>query len=203
MRHVIRVFVTALLLVGVLLTPVPTTAEPARAAPGAGTDRWDPVTTVLGTRSRLSPTADGERALWTWPLAGLPPVVRRFDPPPQPWLPGHRGIDLAGTAGEPVLAVDAGVVSYSGVIAGVGNVSITHGNGIRSTYQPVADRVPQGTRVRRGQIIGSLDPAGTHCPPRACLHLGAKRSSDDYLDPLLFLQGAELTLRPVHEGASS
>ena len=29
-----------------------------------------------------------------WPVA-LARVVRRFDPPPQPWLAGHRGVDLA------------------------------------------------------------------------------------------------------------
>ena len=38
-----------------------------------------------------------------WPLDGPPRPVRRFDPPPQPWLPGHRGVDLAAApaAGGP------------------------------------------------------------------------------------------------------
>src|SRR5690606_7535553 len=36
------------------------------------------------------------------------PVVRRFAPPPEPWLPGHRGVDLAAAPGAVVHAAGAG-----------------------------------------------------------------------------------------------
>lgn len=160
------------------------------------------VSQVLGLR--LPPTAladqDGDRsrtALWDWPLVGTPPVTRAFDPPAQRWLPGHRGIDLAGVAGEQVLAVDAGVVTFSGEIAGVGMVSVTHESGLRSTYQPVEDRVTRGDRVRRGQSIGILGGTASHCILSDCLHLGAVRGRDDYVDPLPLLLGAQLSLLPV------
>lgn len=152
------------------------------------------------THPRFVPGAVGDRArtaLWDWPLVGAPPVARSFDPPGQRWLPGHRGIDLAGVAGEQVLAVDAGVVTFSGTIVGVGMVSVTHEDGLRSTYQPVEDRQDRGARVGRGQRLGVLGTDGSHCALRPCLHLGAVRGPDAYIDPLLLLLGAELALLPL------
>lgn len=153
-----------------------------------------------GHKAHTAHTDSGDRsrtALWDWPLVGTPPVVAAFDPPAQRWLPGHRGVDLGGVVGEQVLAVDEGVVTFSGEIAGVGMVSVTHESGLRSTYQPVDGRVPRGERVRRGQALGTLDTTASHCVPGACLHLGALRGRDDYVDPLPLLLGAELSLLPV------
>lgn len=39
-----------------------------------------------------------------WPLAPRPHVERAFDKPAENWLPGHRGVDLGGSAGQSVLA---------------------------------------------------------------------------------------------------
>lgn len=134
--------------------------------------------------------------IWDWPLAGRPSLVHRFDAPAQRWLPGHRGIDLGGRNGGPVRAVADGVVAYSGIIAGVGVVSVQHPDGLRSTYQPVQDRVGRGEHVRSGQPLGTLGTGG-HCVVRTCLHLGAKRG-EGYLDPLLLLQAWEVSLLPMH-----
>jgi len=41
------------------------------------------------------------RAGYGWPIDG-PVVVRRFDPPPAPWLAGHRGVDLGAAPGGAV-----------------------------------------------------------------------------------------------------
>lgn len=139
------------------------------------------------------------RASWQWPLRGPREVVKPFDPPAKRWLPGHRGVDLAGYSYAPVLAVADGTVTYSGNIAGVGIVSITHPDGIRSTYQPVTERVDEGTEVAAGEVIGYLGAIGSHCRVRTCLHLGAVRGKDHYLDPLLLLQVWELTLLPHGE----
>ena len=59
--------------------------------------------------------------LFIWPVPA-PSVVRPFDPPPQPWLAGHRGVDLAGTPGSPVHSPGAGRVVFAGVVAGRGVV---------------------------------------------------------------------------------
>lgn len=151
---------------------------------------------ALGLRS-LEKTDRRSTAAWGWPLVGRPEVAQGYDPPAQRWLAGHRGIDLRGVEGEPVLAVDAGVVSYSGEIAGVGIVSVTHASGLRSTYQPVEERAGRGTRVARGDRLGRLRPgAQGHCALHACLHLGARRG-DSYVDPTPLLQDLELSLLPV------
>ncbi|WP_114906151.1 M23 family metallopeptidase [Ornithinimicrobium murale] len=153
---------------------------------------------VHGTVGRGASQAVEPRGSWQWPLPGQPEVVNTFDPPEERWLPGHRGVDLAGFTYAPVLAVADGTVSYSGRIAGVGIVSVTHPSGVRSTYQPVTERIEQGQPVSAGDRLGLLGVLGSHCLPRTCLHLGAVRGKDDYLDPLLFLQAWELTLLP-HE----
>jgi murein DD-endopeptidase MepM/ murein hydrolase activator NlpD len=171
------------------------TGEPSRAP-----DLGSVVSTLLGTRGvSAGPGARSVTALWQWPLTGEPDVVRGFDPPEQRWLAGHRGIDLAGVAGEPVRAVDAGVVAYSGTIAGVGVVSVDHASGLRSTYQPVGERVGRGARVARGDRLGRLDTGG-HCLVLDCLHLGARRGRDHYIDPTPLLQPVELSLLPVDPG---
>ncbi len=194
-----RLVATACVLLVVLMlggtgTPV-AVADPRGPVPD-GSGAW--VSAWLGVRERPPATTQDRRrtALWGWPLAGTPRIVQGFDPPQERWGRGHRGLDLAGVAGERVLAVDDGVVTFSGEVAGVGVVSITHVSGLRSTYQPVEDRVPRGSRVAREQPLGRL-AAGGHCPVHDCLHLGAVRGRDGYVDPTPLLLGVELSLLPV------
>lgn len=169
------------------------------AVGGSETARAGLVASQVVAVRALPAAPDRERtARWGWPLAGTPEIARGFDLPEQRWGAGHRGIDLVGVAGEPVLAVEAGVVTYSGVIAGVGVVSVTHESGLRSTYQPVDDRSARGSRVGRGEGIGRLDTGG-HCLVSDCLHLGAVRGDDAYVDPTPLLLGVELSLLPVRD----
>src|SRR5690349_15325831 len=91
---------------------------------------------------------------WWWPLAGRPVVTRGFDPPPQPWLPGHRGVDLGAAEADEVRAAGAGVVAFAGEVAGRGVVSIDHAGGLRTTYEPVLSTVDAGQAVGLGEPIG-------------------------------------------------
>ncbi|HEV2929927.1 MAG TPA: peptidoglycan DD-metalloendopeptidase family protein, partial [Propionibacteriaceae bacterium] len=75
-----------------------------------------------------------------WPLAGTPEVIRGFAAPEHDYGPGHRGVDLAARAGEPVLAAAAGMVAYAGSVGGRGVVSIDHDD-TRTTYEPVSPQV--------------------------------------------------------------
>jgi hypothetical protein len=77
---------------------------------------------------------------FVWPV-DPPQVVRRFDPPPQPWLAGHRGVDLAAPPGSIVRAAGAGTIAFAGRIAGRGVVSVAHSNGLRTTYEPAIPAV--------------------------------------------------------------
>ncbi len=92
-------------------------------------------------------------------------------------------------------AVSDGVVSFSGVINGVGIVSVVHPDGLLSTYQPVLNAPAKGERVGTGDTIGTLGVKGSHCWPLVCLHLGA-RQGKEYLDPMLFLRPWVVSLLP-------
>ncbi|WP_169333359.1 M23 family metallopeptidase [Demetria terragena] len=134
--------------------------------------------------SRPLPTPAGQAV---WPLQPTPRVVRPFDAPPQPWAAGHRGVDLLGRPSQPVRAALPGTITYSGVIAGRGVVSIGHADGSRTTYEPLQHRATKGTQVEAGDTIGTLTPAPSHCAPAACLHWGLLVGPDSYRDPLTLL----------------
>jgi murein DD-endopeptidase MepM/ murein hydrolase activator NlpD len=121
-----------------------------------------------------------------WPLDGPPRPVRDFDPPPQPWLAGHRGVDLAAPVGARVRSAGAGVVLFAGLVAGRPVVTVGHTDGLRTTYEPVRPSVRAGTRVAAGAPLGELAPGHPGCPASACLHWGLRRG-EEYLDPLALL----------------
>lgn len=123
-------------------------------------------------------------------------VRRRFDPPAHTWSPGHRGVDLAATVGQPVLSAGAGTVSFSGVVAGRGVVTVRHSGGLRTTYEPVDRRPAVGVTVARGGPIGVLATTAGHCAPAACLHWGAV-SGESYRDPLSLLDPGHPVLLPL------
>jgi murein DD-endopeptidase MepM/ murein hydrolase activator NlpD len=131
---------------------------------------------------------------WRSPVGTLD-LLTRFDPPPEPWLPGHRGVDLAAGTELPVTAAGAGTVVFADDLAGRGVVSIVHDNGLRTTYEPVEPLVAAGATVTAGQTIGHLQPGHDSCPGRTCLHLGLKRGPL-YLDPMLLFGGGEVRLLP-------
>ncbi|WP_084469600.1 peptidoglycan DD-metalloendopeptidase family protein [Jiangella gansuensis] len=147
-------------------------------------------------------TALASAAGWVYPIgppAGPAPVVHGFDPPDSPWLAGHRGTDLAGTAGAEVRAAGPGRVTYAGPLAGRGVVVIDHGT-VRTTYEPVTASVTVGDAVIAGQAVGTLAAAGSHCAPDICLHWGA-REGDRYVDPLALVgaAGGDVRLLPLDD----
>jgi murein DD-endopeptidase MepM/ murein hydrolase activator NlpD len=148
------------------------------------------------------PRAPAPVAAFGWPLDGSPSVVRRFDPPPEPWLAGHRGVDLAAEPGAAVRAAGAGVVAFAGMVAGRGVVSVDHPNGLRTTYEPVDVLVAAGTAVARGTQLGVVVPGHAGCPVAACLHWGLRRG-DTYLDPLMLLGFVRVRLLPLDGAAQN
>ena len=114
-------------------------------------------------------------------------VVRGFVPPTSQWGPGHRGVDLATSPGEPVRAAAAGTVSFAGRVAGRGVVVVTHADGVRTEYEPVTPLVRQGVAVVRGEALGLVHGTHDDCAPGRCLHWGARRGAA-YFDPLRLLR---------------
>ncbi len=129
----------------------------------------------------------GQEPRFSWPLSPTPEVTRPFQQPQTEYGPGHRGIDLAATPGQPVLAAGPGVVVFAGQVAAQGVVSIDHDGGLRTTYEPVVPTVPAGTQVYTGQQIGVVVPGHPGCPVAACLHWGVRRG-EEYLNPLALIQ---------------
>src|SRR5690606_38774912 len=74
----------------------------------------------------------------------------------------HKGIDFDARTGDPVMAVADGVVSYSGVRSGYGNVvEIDHGNGYVTRYAHNSRNTVQvGDLVRVGQQIARAGSTG-------------------------------------------
>ncbi len=142
-------------------------------------------------RRRIAPVARrlvaaaAAASLWAWPVAASHPVVKPFLAPLTPYGTGHRGIDIGATAGIEVRAPDDGVVRFAGWVVDRPVLSIDHGGGLVSSFEPVTPSVAAGERVQRGQVVGVLEPG--HCA-RACLHLGA-RLHGEYVSPLLYLGG--------------
>jgi len=185
-----RLWTACAILVLLLLPAGPAAARPAAPAPA-----------VPGPAVPAVPDPPAPVSGYRWPLAGAPAVTRPFQPPPRPWLPGHRGVDLAGSPGLLVLAAGTGVVAFAGSVAGVGVVSIDHPGGLRTTYEPVTPLVAAGAPVVAGQPIGVLLPGHEGCPVAACLHWGLRRGGD-YLDPLTLLGLARVRLYPVTVASS-
>ena len=150
------------------------------------------------TPASAEPGAVAVAALWSSPLGAPPLVTRPFDAPSSPYGPGHRGVDLAGGPGSPVLAAGDGVIVFAGMVAGRPVVSVDHAGGLRTTYEPVDPSVAAGMRISRGSVLGTLRAGHLGCPVAACLHWGLRRG-ETYLDPLTLLRPPQVRLLPLDD----
>jgi hypothetical protein len=119
---------------------------------------------------------------YAWPVASRDILGEGF------WS-AHRGVDLAVTPGELVLASDSGLVVYSGWTnenIGYGYmVMLDHGNGDFTLYGGLGGvSVLCGHVVNEGEAIGWGGDIGH--PAGTFLHFEI-RSGEEYLDPLQVL----------------
>ena len=136
------------------------------------------------------------RGRYQWPTGAPATVVEGFDPPAVVWGRGHRGVDLAAAEGTQIRSAAAGTVVFAGTVAGRPVVSVDHGDGIRTTYEPVEPSVSAGETVDAGQVIGTLLPG--HRSDGVCaLHWGARTGPKTYIDPLRLLEPAVIRLKPI------
>lgn len=118
---------------------------------------------------------------WAWPVDPSRSVVRPFVAPATPYSAGHRGLDI-GVRGGDLRAPSAGTVRFAGVVVDRPVLSIDHGGGVISSYEPVVASVSAGDAVSRGQLVGEI--VSGHCAS-ACVHVGV-RVDGRYVSPLLF-----------------
>ena len=81
----------------------------------------------------------------------------------------HTGLDLAGSAGSPIVAADGGTVTLAGWNGGYGKcVIIDHGNGYQTLYAHCSSLlVKEGQKVAQGEQIARVgntgNSTGPHC----------------------------------------
>lgn len=157
----------------------------------------------------VAATPDPPRADFRYPLPGVMSVTAPFDPPAERWLSGHRGVDLAAAPLAEVRAPADGTVLFAGAVGGRPVVSVDHGGGLRTTYEPVRATVRAGDRVFAGLTLGHLLAGHVGCPATACLHWGARMATggpsgddDEYVDPLDLVgeDDRPIRLKPTRPG---
>lgn len=79
----------------------------------------------------------------------------------------HAGVDFAGKAGSDVVAVAAGVVTWSGERYGYGTmVEVNHGNGFITRYGHCKkSTVKVGDVVKKGQVVALMGSSGRSTGP--------------------------------------
>ena len=142
-----------------LIVPGGTRPYTSWSAP-VGVTRTNPaVARVMGAGS-CGKVSDGAVGLGTFIWPANKHYLSGFDYSPDT---NHRGIDIAGNTGEPLYAVDAGVIVYAGWNDwGYGNmVMIDHGNGWQSLYGHMNSiAMICGQSVDQGTVIGTLGSTG-------------------------------------------
>lgn len=145
---------------------------PARVSPSA------PIQHLPAPDIGSQSIAGGPR--WSWPARGQ--IIGRYVIGDQT----QQGINIAGSAGQDVVAAADGIVVYSGAgLVGYGElIIIKHSDEWLSAYaHNRRRRVGEGTRVKSGDVIAEMGRTGAI---RDMLHFEIRRNGKP-VDPLLFL----------------
>ena len=103
----------------------------------------------------MAPSSVFAAPCWRPPVAGQ--VTDHFREPACPYCSGNRGIEFRPDGTVTVRAVEAGIVTFSGNVAGTVYVVLEHSNGWKVTYGRLSDvRVERGQRVARGGRLGTV-----------------------------------------------
>lgn len=130
-----------------------------------------------------APAAPEDDIAWGWPAPGNSSVLATFDEVK------NKGLDIAGKAGDPVLAAADGRVVYAGAgLRGYGNLLILKHNNVYLTAYAHNQTllVKEDQTVRKGQKIAEM---GSSDADRVKLHFEIRRQGKP-VDPSRFLQAA-------------
>lgn len=132
--------------------------KPAGAAKTPEAPKFaEPAKTEVPAEKPATPVADDEAVDWSWPASGK--VLAGFNE-----SAGAKGVDIAGTQGQPVLASAPGKVVYSGSgLRGYGKlVIIKHNKTYLSAYAHNSQLlVKEGQEVVKGQKIAEMGNTDT------------------------------------------
>jgi lipoprotein NlpD len=130
----------------------------------------------------LAAPDDGAKLDWVWPAKGK--IVNGFSE-----ATSLKGIDIAGSAGQPITASAAGKVVYAGSgLRGYGKlIIIKHNETYLSAYAHNRDiLVKEGQQVGKGQKIAEM---GNTDADQVKLHFEIRRQGKP-VDPLRYLPPA-------------
>ncbi len=157
------------------VTPVPTTPAPA----GSASSKPAAAAAVPAASGSAPAAVAGEDEIaWIWPSAGA--VLAGFDEVK------NKGLDIGGSAGDPVLAAADGRVVYVGAgLRGYGNLIILkHNNTYLTAYAHNQTLlIKEDQSVRKGQKIAEM---GSSDADRVKLHFEVRRQGKP-VDPAKFL----------------
>jgi lipoprotein NlpD len=162
--------------------PAPAAPPAVVAAPAAPAEAPAPVVAQAEPKPAVGVEVDDERIEWMWPAKGR--IVTGFSE-----AASLKGIDIAGTAGQPVAASAGGKVVYAGTgLRGYGKLIIIKHNGtFLSAYAHNRDiLVKEGQQVVRGQKIAEM---GNTDADQVKLHFEIRRHGKP-VDPLRYLPPA-------------
>jgi lipoprotein NlpD len=143
-----------------------------RKAPSSGS-----TATAKPAASAASPK---EKISWQWPAQGK--IIRTFKADD----PGRLGLDIGGSAGQPIKAAASGTVVYSGNgLIGYGElIIIKHNDRLLSAYAYNRKRlVSENEQVRAGQKIAEMGRNGSN---RVMLHFEVRENGSP-VDPMRHL----------------
>jgi lipoprotein NlpD len=159
--------------------PAPPNAVVASVAPSGVAQVPPAAAGPQAAPSSPAPTPGDDQLNWMWPAKGK--VVAQFSD-----TANLKGIDIAGTAGEPVYASAAGRVVYAGSgLRGYGKlIIIKHNATYLSAYAHNQNiLVKEGQQVARGQKIAEM---GSTDASQVMLHFEIRRFGKP-MDPEKFL----------------
>ena len=143
--------------------------------------RWQPSPKPLAKSASVA-ADDGDKLDWGWPAKGK--IVAGFSE-----ATSLKGIDIAGSAGQPVTASAGGKVVYAGSgLRGYGKlIIIKHNDAYLSAYAHNRDiLVKEGQQVVKGQKIAEM---GNTDADQVKLHFEIRRQGKP-VDPLRYLPPA-------------
>lgn len=138
---------------------------------------------LASASSSLAADADLAGRGWVWPVSPVD-IARAYEAPAHEYAPGHRGIDLV--ADREVRSPQSGAVAFAGSVAGRKVLTIDHGDGLVTTFEPLETGLRPGDVIARGEVIGAVSTGG-HAEP-GTVHFGV-RLEGEYVNPLLLLGG--------------
>lgn len=102
----------------------------------------------------------------------------------------HKGVDIAGSIGQPVYASADGIVEFVGEKGGYGNaIMISHGNGYQTLYGHLSKAsVKTGQAMEKGDTIGKIGSTGKSTGPH--LHFEIIETGTE-INPISFLKKYE------------